>query len=458
MAEPETELSSEAEGNAEVEGEAEVEAEAELYPEGEGEQDAEWEGETEAEWMGTSEPESEYGTAEVWPEGTVDPESEGSAEFTSDYETYSWITVYSAFILLILAGNLLIIVILLRNAKNRQNAFTLFVLSLLASRATIAVFVVPARITGIFSEEYLGNAMCKLCHFCALGSSTTSVLSTVSVAVSKYVEVTRPTYKLATRRTWSMVGSIWACGFMYAIRNLVFTGLRVVDLNDGTTTVGCRVLEKYSDMNNYFLFIDSTLLFVSPFVIVLVCYIKVIRFTTRKTGVSEKEKMRASQKGQIKTITLGDQSGNNNMSAVNVTWTGVVDKQPNGSTPETRNMDRESIRNSQMLVMVTFLFTICTSIPYIWRMYLYSQERAPANFQRIDRIVYLCSYANPWMNVLVFFYYKDEIKAGMKDILRFCRCGDLKRTWRIHPLHTKASTVVGHSVLGDAPVNKKTFL
>ena len=98
-------------------------------------------------------------------------------------------TLYSLIILIILVGNILVAMVIARSPKLRGNASNLYLLSLVLARASVAVFVIPARITGMFSEAYLGSALCKLCHFAALGSSAASVFSVVSIAISKYIQV-----------------------------------------------------------------------------------------------------------------------------------------------------------------------------------------------------------------------------------------------------------------------------
>ena len=380
--------------------------------------------------QGCAEGEVEKTTA--WPEVEGEPvticseqleEKEVSAEVGQLIETYSWITVYVAFILVIFLGNLIVIIVIVRQKKTRVNVSTLFVLSLLAARAAIAVLVVPARITGIFSERYLGNIMCKLCHYCALGSSTTSVISTVSVALAKYAEVSRSRHKLTYSRAVKLVACIWVFGFAYAVRNLPLAGLRTIALEGGTLTVSCTVKERYLVVNSYFLFIDCVLLFVIPFFVVLFCYLKVIKITVKKEDSEPGQENNSRKNSIIKRISISEVIENAaNKNSTLGGWDGGIAEAGDGDRAEKQSgkTNRRRIKDAQMLVMVTLLFTICTSVPYIWRIYLHYQDEAPDNFRIVDRIVYLCSYANPWMNVLVILYFKDDIMADLKKM--FCIC------------------------------------
>lgn len=418
-------MTSEAEPSVEPEMEPEPEGEAELsstFPEPETELEPEPEMEPEAEGEAEAEAEGEY--------GDVTAEPEGLAEFASTKEVALWISLYSIFIVMILAGNVLIIGILLKNKHAKRSATNLFLLSLLLARACIAVFVVPARITGIFSEEYLGSAMCKLCHFCALGSSVSSVLSTMGVALSKYLEVVHKSTDFNVKRTVLKVAGVWIVSYIYATRKLVLSDLTEIMLSGQTPIISCTIDTAYLETSNAFIFVDIAFLFLIPFLVILFCYVKVIR----AFRASQREQRCLSRDGvpDLKAVT----NGNNNQAEKHPPdfGNGVLGQTETpqkmsmfGTAPpawgpgmESVSLGREFFRNAQMLVTITLLFTICTSVPYIWRLYMYWTDDLPSNYQNIDRAVYLCSYANPWINVFVFLYFRNDIRDGFKKL---CGCG-----------------------------------
>ena len=430
--------------NSEPEAEAESN---EPEPKGEAEWDVEPEPEIEGQQLHQgAEPEVEPGVepenepeTELVGEWEPEPESEGETDATAESEPETepemepgeaaiWVTLYSIFIVLILAGNILIIGVLLRNKRLKRSATNLFLLSLLVARACIAVFVVPARITGIFSEEYLGSAMCKLCHFCALGSSVSSVLSTVGVAFSKYLEVVRKRTDFNVKRTSVAIGVVWLISYSYAVRNLVLTDL--TRLHADSSIISCTVDSDYDKANNVFTFVDIVCLFLAPFAVILFCYVKVIvnlnrsRKATVQTPnhANSDEKRPTPPPTKLAFVDSDKQVNDQHLEEVKVTAkNGHILQQQQKQQQETQlNITEDFLRNAKMLVTVTMLFTVCTSIPYIWALYVYWATTLPSNFQDIDRSVYLCSYANPWLNVFVFVYFRYDIRDGLRSI---CACG-----------------------------------
>ena len=133
-------------------------------------------------------------SGEHGPEGEKEPKAEAEQQAEAEPEAIpegeapgrmlsQWITLFTLCILIIIVGNILIILIILRNKKTRTEQANVFFLSLLVARTSVAIFVIPARITGLFSNELLGSVLCKLCHYAGRGSAVTSVLSTTAVAL-----------------------------------------------------------------------------------------------------------------------------------------------------------------------------------------------------------------------------------------------------------------------------------
>ncbi|KAK2155834.1 hypothetical protein LSH36_230g06026 [Paralvinella palmiformis] len=164
---------------------------------------------------------------------------------------------------------------------HKRNAINIYLVSLLVSRMSIGVLVVPARITGLFSEAYLGSFLCKVCHYFALGSSASSVASTTAIAIIKYQEIVlkKSEIKISIKKALRDVGMIWLAGHLYAIRAPVMNDLTVYK-----GRIACTVTEPYRNVNEYLIFVDLVFLFITPMVIVVFCYVKLVLFLKEKKG------------------------------------------------------------------------------------------------------------------------------------------------------------------------------
>ena len=227
--------------------------------------------ETDPEDEPTDESESKSGGGSE-SEGESEEEEEAMAEI-AETELVLFIVLYSLCIFLIVFGNILVVVIITKDKQLRRNTTNLYLLSLVTARASIGVLVVPARITGLFSESYLGSILCKLCHFAAGGSAAASVFSIVAIAIVRYLEVVhgKDIKNLSMSRSILIVVLIWGLGFVYAIRFGIFNDLFIVRTGTKPTWT-CSIHTDYAEINEIFIFVDMLCLFLVPFVIILYCY------------------------------------------------------------------------------------------------------------------------------------------------------------------------------------------
>ena len=347
----------------------------------------------------TVEPEGEQATAE--PEGEQEPEPEGQqeAEPTSEGETTSepevepegsgnmmkvcvFVTLYSIIIVMILVGNILVAVIIVKNQNLRGNTSNLYLLSLVSARASIAVFVIPARITGMFSEEYLGSILCKLCHFAAFGSSAASIFSIISIAITKYIQVTHVNSQpLTMKQSILVILVIWVFGFLYATRAAITNDMVVI--NTGSVSIwSCTIAPQYRPLNKYFIFVDIACLFLIPLIIIIFCYSRVIH----KLSISST------------LITVGSE------------------KQP------VTKIDSQSYKAIRMLVVLMLLFTICTASPMALKLYILWGGDYFDSYDVVETVIYMFSYSNSWFNLIVFAYFRDDLRGAFVTMCRQSRC------------------------------------
>ena len=170
-----------------AEGESFPESAAESIAESVSENIAEPIGESVAETVGEAIAE---GVPEPYPEAEPIAEIDGGAEPEGESVEpslmVSFIFLYSVIILLVVIGNCLVATVIIRSKLLKKNKVNWFLLSLIVARVVIGLFVVPARITGLFSEEYLQGIICKLCHYVGHGSSVASVFSIVGISITSY--------------------------------------------------------------------------------------------------------------------------------------------------------------------------------------------------------------------------------------------------------------------------------
>ena len=295
-----------------------------------------------------------------------EPEPEG--ETMDSRVLWQWITLFSFCILLIIVGNILVIVVLLRNKATRSKQPNMFLLSLLVARTSVAIFVIPARIMGLFSNEYLGSVLCKLCHFAGQGSAVTSVLSTSAVALAKYREVKKPA-NVKPRTSLIQIAVMWFLGYAWGIRALILNDLILMEFSNGYLWA-CTTNPDFEMTNSIFIIVDIVLLFLVPFCIVMVCYVGVIKHLNDLI----KKQMSVDKKTRVAHIN--------------------------------------SIR---MLIVVIILFMVCHSLPYIFKLYIFFQdiEVQMSDFAEVERWVYWISYTNPWLNLFAYILFRDDIRTGL---------------------------------------------
>ena len=351
-----------AEGHSEAVEETEAEPEAEGGPELEGEPEAE--GELEAVDHPESGPTSEDNSGEAEPEG---------GEL---YVQGIYITVYSLIIIFILASNIPIVVLILTRKDLRGNPNNLFLMSLVLARSFIGLFVVPAQITGMFSEEYLGSHLCKLCHFIAAGSATSSVFSIVAIALSKLATSgVYGSHGLTTKKTFAIIGLIWLFGFIYGIRAPVVYDIVHVTVGS-ITTPACTTSPSYAYLDKYMTILDVILLFVIPLFIILFCYVRVIH-NLAQNAESADEKTRA---------------------------------------------EKENLRQIRMIVILLILFIFCSALPQVMKLYLLWGGLRFDGISVMQQVFLIISFSNAWFNVIVFWNFRNDLREGFKNMAcRSCR-------------------------------------
>lgn len=319
------------------------------------------------------------------PESEVTPIPEGEA-FTQQ-EITIWMTFYVFWIVLIIALNIATIISLTQPGVINNKLSNMFLLSLIVARTAIAVLVMPARITGLFSNQFIGNTLCKLCHFCGYSSSGVSVFSTCGVAVSKYIEVKHPEINIPLKKGLLSIVIVWVVGFLYGIRAYFLNSLVLISTSIGAIWA-CTADPAMQAENQVFIFTDLILLFIIPLVLILVCYCSVLKVLNKKL-----------HNKIFVMIKSSNQTENRK--------TGSGKPRDYDVTEETVN-----IKSIKMLIGVMAAFIVCYAAVYIWKLYVFftGVNTFTSHFLTVEQIVYLISYSNPWINVFMYVYFRKDIR------------------------------------------------
>ena len=367
------------ESEAEAEGQGKRESEAETEGKGEGEAETEWQGESEAETEGQGD-----GEAETEGQGQVEEESEGEGEGESASPEYeedvliALVVSFSIVTILVIVGNISLVHVILARSTMRTKTANLYLMSLLIARACIGIFVVPGRITGMFSERYLGQTFCKLCHYAASGSLATSVFSIVAMAIIRLREVkkAKDAGPRSLRRNLFMISTIWIVGFLYAIRSVYVTDLVLVTTPSNTLWL-CIAHPAYAIYDRYFVMVDLVVMLLLPLSIITPCYFMVIsqlnrdRLTSRQTALD-------------------------------------------------RRASKRNLQSIKMTLTLMALFIGCSSGPIALNCYLAWGGTTFDGIEIAEAVLHIISYSNAWVNVIVFVRFRHDLReAFLADLRRW---------------------------------------
>ena len=283
-----------------------------------------------------------------------------------------WLVLFSLIMVLSIVGNILILTVLLKNKKTRTKQANVFFISLIIARTTVAVFVIPGRITSFSSDLRMEKILCKLCQYVGDGSVAVGVISTVASIVGKYMEIMRKK-TLSLRSSLMLLIVVWVAGFLWAIRSLVFTDLYLLDTSSGQVWI-CITNPDDDRLHTFLIFIDFMCLFLSPSMIGFIIY-----------------------------------------------WFAASTIQQRKKRGALRHLPQNSMDTLRMFAADITLFNICHIIPYMFRMYLYvtDTKEFQGDLTEIWRGIYWVSYANSWLNIFAYVYFRRDILGGIIGL--FCK-------------------------------------
>ena len=325
----------------------------------------------------TTEPETYVESSSAMTTENVTPAPESGSSVSAVMCTF--LTLYSICIVLIVVGNALVIATILKSRSLRQNTSNLLLLSLVTARLSIGLFVVPAEISGMFSEVYLGTILCKSCQFVALTSAVASVASIASIALIKYYTIVLHNAEITiTRKVCGVtIACVWIGSLVFAIRAPIVTDIVLIQFDQSSMHI-CTVHPDFTYIDKYFTIVDFIILFFLPMVVILSCNSQVMH----KLKLLSKEKDTASA--------------------------------------------AESKRMIKMMAILITLFIICTSPPLILKLYIQWGPGYFVNANTIGTALRLVSFSNAWINLIVFMKFRKDLWEALKRMFRKDRVRPVK--------------------------------
>ena len=306
-------------------------------------------------------------------------ENDGMSSAEEDKKVYLFVTAYSLVIFLIVTGNVGIAVTIMSSPELRKKTSELYLFSLVTARTMIGFFVVPARITGMFSEAYLGTHMCKLCHFCAGGSSVASIYSIVAIAGVKLYQVKKGQayVKLPLKKALIIMACVWMFSMAYSIRYVIVNDMVSIVDSAGSEFISCTTVDEYAKLDRYFIIVDIIALFGIPLFVISFCYIQVINALTQN-----KIELSLSQERLVIQI------------------------------------DPASKTAIKMLIILVVLFTVCTGAPMILQLYKLFGGYIFEGYSDFENAVFIFCYSNAWVNVVIFAVFREDLRAAFCDLIK----------------------------------------
>lgn len=197
------------------------------------------------------------------PETIAENEPIPESEQQTVEETATFTTLMGLTILLILTGNVSVIIVVLKR-KKLHTVTNLFILSMALADTCVALFVIPGTITSQFSEEYLGNILCKLCHYVSYSSTAVSGFALGAIALDRFRSLVFPlSPKLTNKQCTFMILLTWALGFLFGFRVVFVYGMELETMASPSFMM-CKPLNEMDRVNRYLMILDFFVIFLVP--------------------------------------------------------------------------------------------------------------------------------------------------------------------------------------------------
>ena len=287
---------------------------------------------------------------------------------TEDDTRTIFVIILSVTIFLILSSNTLVIVTILKSRALREANYYIFLLSLVVARTSIGAFVVPSGIAMFYSEEALGRYFCKICHYCGGTSAAASIFTIIVIALDNLRSSLFPDKHTLTKRQVAFtLATVWVCALAYGVRMLVIYDMILVSKPDQPIKYSCHFNHQYAEVTRCMVIVDFVILYTIPLCVIVFTYGNVVSKLKKKISANELDKDVAK-------------------------------------------------RVIQMLTVLMLLFAFCNLPAEIFRLYRSYGGKTFAESRTVSLSFSTLSFSNSWINVIVFFIYREDLRRKCKEM------------------------------------------
>ncbi|XP_043918153.1 neuropeptide Y receptor type 1-like [Protopterus annectens] len=219
---------------------------------------------------------------------------------------------YSAVIILGGAGNLALIIIILKQ-KEMHNVTNILIANLSFSDLLISIMCLPFTLVYTFMDHWIfGMAMCKINSLVQCISVTVSILSLVLIAIERHQLIVNPRgWRPNNRHAYIGIAAIWILALLISLPFMIFMVLTDEPFRNGADTI--ETYEgKYACMDKFpsetFRLTYTTCLMVmqyfGPLFFIFICYLKIYMRLKRRNDIMERMRDNKYRSSETKRINM----------------------------------------------------------------------------------------------------------------------------------------------------------
>lgn len=304
------------------------------------------------------------------------------------------IVLYGIIFLAGLLGNVFVIFVIIK-FKSMRTLTNYFLVNLTVGDILVIFICIPVTLgSNIYKKWIYGEVLCKLAPFIQGSAVGVSVLSLLSISISRYFAIYKPlTAKIifSTRNVRLMLCGIWVISFASFSPLLYVNSVRTEEVYFLFEAKFCEeswVNQRDKNIFNIFVF---SILFVWPFIIMMISY-SVIGYTLWFTDPNLMEEMKECTKHQVKTNLIL----------------------------------RQRRRTVKMLICVVIIFGVCWLPYYIVNFWLdfnvkdkSQAEHTTWVYTNVYPLVMILGLSNSAVNPICYCFMSRGYRRGLRQIL-FC--------------------------------------
>ncbi|XP_074644015.1 QRFP-like peptide receptor [Tubulanus polymorphus] len=207
----------------------------------------------------------------------------GGNEGVFQISTNVTITVTVSYLMIFLfglVGNILVILVIVRN-KEMRNSTNYFILNLSVADLFVLIICMPSALLEFHAKDvwYLGEAMCKLVPYLENLSALASVLTILAISFERYYAICHPfqaQYNCTISRSLKVLTAVWLFAIIVSAPFILTTRLgKAVFTETGKTVYVCRTMAT-SISSRAFFTANIVFFFFIPMIMLAVLYANII--------------------------------------------------------------------------------------------------------------------------------------------------------------------------------------